>query len=239
MKTLLFARRTAQEILRDPLNLFFGLGFPILLLLLLSAIAHNVPVSLFSLDTLTPGIALFGLSFLSLFSAQLIAKDRESAFLMRLFTTPLAPADYILGYTLPLLPMALIQSTLCYLTALFLGLSWSPWILASAGLSLLTAIPFIALGLLCGSLLTPKAAEGLCGALLTNLTAWFSGAWFDVRMVGKPFEIVSNLLPFFHGTELGRGLLSGELNGSHLLWVLGYGLGLTLLAVWAFRRKMQ
>ena len=43
MKLLTFSGRTAKEILRDPLNLGFGIGFPIILLLLLSAIqAHSL-----------------------------------------------------------------------------------------------------------------------------------------------------------------------------------------------------
>ena len=69
MRMLTLARRNTKEILRDPLNLAFGLGFPLVLLLLLSAIQANIPVPLFALETLTPGITVFGLSFMSLFSA--------------------------------------------------------------------------------------------------------------------------------------------------------------------------
>ena len=46
MRALTFAKRTAKEILRDPLTLAFGLGFPVVLLLLLSAIQANIPVPL-------------------------------------------------------------------------------------------------------------------------------------------------------------------------------------------------
>ena len=80
MKLWAFSGRTAKEILRDPLNLCFGLGFPIVLLLLLSAIQANVPIELFAIGQLTPGITVFGLAFMTLFAATLIAKDRESAF---------------------------------------------------------------------------------------------------------------------------------------------------------------
>ena len=69
MRLLTFSRRCAKEILRDPLNLCFGLGFPLVLLLLLSAIQANIPVSMFEIDTLTPGITVFGLSFITLFCA--------------------------------------------------------------------------------------------------------------------------------------------------------------------------
>ena len=122
MKLLTFSGRTAKEIVRDPLNLAFGLGFPLVLLLLLSAIQANIPVSLFEIGQLTPGITVFGLAFMTLFSATLIAKDRESALLQRLYTTPLRASDFILGYILPLLPIAIAQTVACYLLSFLLGL---------------------------------------------------------------------------------------------------------------------
>ena len=125
MKMLTFAKRCTKEILRDPLNLGFGLGFPLVLLLLLSSLQANIPVSLFEINTLTPGITVFGLSFMTLFSATLIAKDRESALLQRLYTTPLTGIDVILGYMLPLLPIAIGQTVICYLFAIPLGLTVS------------------------------------------------------------------------------------------------------------------
>lgn len=90
MRLLAFSGRTAKEILRDPLNLFFGLGFPLVLIGLLTAIQANIPVPMFELDNLTPGITVFGLSFMTLFAAVLISKDllyaevlRENTYLSR------------------------------------------------------------------------------------------------------------------------------------------------------------
>ena len=122
MRLLTFSRRTAKEILRDPLNLFFGLGFPLVLIGLLTAIQANIPVEMFELEHLTPGITIFGLSFMTLFSAALISKDRESALLQRLYTTPLTASDFIFGYALPILPIAIAQAVICYIAAAFLGL---------------------------------------------------------------------------------------------------------------------
>ena len=123
MRMLTFAKRCTKEILRDPINLGFGLGFPLVLLFLLSAIQANIPVNMFEIDKLTPGITVFGLSFMTLFSATLVAKDRESALLQRLYTTPLTGIDFILGYMLPILPIALGQTVVCYLFAILLGLT--------------------------------------------------------------------------------------------------------------------
>ena len=180
MRMLSYSLRTVKEILRDPLNLGFGLGFPLVLLFLLSAIQANIPVSLFALEMLTPGLTVFGLAFMTLFSAALIAKDRSSSLLQRLYTTPLRPADYILGYMLPVLPISAAQCVLCYLAAACLGLKLTVNVLWAVLLLIPAEIFFIALGLLCGSVLTDKQVGGICGALLTNLTAWLSGVWFDL-----------------------------------------------------------
>ena len=122
---LAFARRCTKEILRDPATIFFGLGFPLILLLLLSTLQKNIPTPLFEINDLAPGICVFALSFFSLFAATLVAKDRESAFLQRLYTTPLTAADFILGYTLPMIPIALAEGVACYLCAMLLGLEFS------------------------------------------------------------------------------------------------------------------
>ena len=241
MKLMAISSRTAKEILRDPLNLFFGLGFPVILLLLLSAIQANVPVELFALNRLTPGIAVFGLSFMTLFAATLLSRDRESALLQRLYTTPLKASDFIFGYALPLLPMALVQTVICYGTALLLGLQPSWGILYAVAGTVPLAMFFIALGLLCGSVCTSKQVGGLCGALLTNLTAWLSGAWFDLELVGGVFEAAANVLPFTHGVHMGRALLAENIAGifPHLWWILGYMLLSILLAVLLFLRQMK
>lgn len=188
MRMLTFANRTFKEIIRDPLTVAFGLGFPLVVLLLLTAIQANVPVALFELDKLTPGICVFGLSFVSLFSAMLISKDRETSLQRRLFTTPLTAADFLLGYSLPMLPISFLQSVICYIAALILGLKPTVGILWALLFLLPAALLYIAIGLLCGSLLTDKQVGGICGALLTNLTAWLSGVWFDVSLMGKVFK---------------------------------------------------
>ena len=241
MRMLPFARRCAKEILRDPLNLAFGLGFPLVLLLLLSALQANIPVELFEIDTLTPGITVFGLSFMSLFSATLIAKDRESAFLQRLYTTPLTGLDFILGYMLPILPIALGQAAACYLFAIPLGWTVSVNIVYAILGVLPMAIFNISLGLLCGSIFGVKQVGGICGALLTNLSAWLSGVWFDLKLVGGFFEKAANALPFFHAAEAGKALFGGNcrLAGTHLLPVILYSILITAAAVFCFLRQMK
>ncbi|MBR6563865.1 MAG: ABC transporter permease [Clostridia bacterium] len=238
---LTFAKRNAKEILRDPINLCFGLGFPLVLLLLLSAIQANVPVVLFEIGTLTPGITVFGLSFITLFSATLVAKDRESAFLQRLFTTPLTAVDFIMGYMLPLLPITLGQAVICYLFAIPLGLEVNVNIIYAVIGLIPMAIFNISLGLLCGSLLGVKQVGGICGALLTNLSAWLSGVWFDLKLVGGFFEKIANVLPFVHAVEMEKALYSGnfDLAFSHILPIVLYSVITLVLAVVCFIKCMK
>ena len=241
MRMLTFAKRCTKEILRDPINLGFGLGFPLVLLLLLSALQANIPVSLFEINTLTPGITVFGLSFMTLFSATLIAKDRESALLQRLYTTPLTAFDFILGYMLPLLPITIGQTVICYLFAIPLGLTIGVNIVYAVLGIIPMAIFNIALGLLCGSVLGVKQVGGLCGALLTNLSAWLSGVWFDLKLVGGLFEKTAKALPFVHAVELEKALFNGNfsLAATHVLPILLYSVWITAIAVFCFLRQMK
>ena len=241
MRTLTFAKRTAKEILRDPLTMAFGLGFPVVLLLLLSAIQANIPVPMFEIQTLAPGMTVFGLSFMTLFSATLVAKDRESALLQRLYATPMTGWNFILGYMLPMLPIAFLQGVCCFLVGALLGLKLTINILLAALFVVPNSLFFIAMGLLLGSILNQKQVGGICGALLTNLTAWFSGIWFDLDLVGGTFKKIADILPFVHGVELEQAVAAGDMAAAlpHLPWVLGYGLAAIALAVTVFLNKMR
>ena len=241
MRMLTFAKRNAKEMLRDPLTLFFGLGFPLVLLLLLSAIQANIPVALFELQHLTPGITVFGLSFMTLFSATIISKDRSSALLQRLYTTPLTPADFILGYTLPIVPIAVAQCVICYLVAIVLGLPVTINIFYAVLFIIPVSVLYVGMGLFFGSFLSDKQVGGVCGGLLTNLSAWLSGTWFDLNLVGGVFRTIADALPFMHAVELERAVLAGNFADifPHLWWVLGYAAVILASAVWMVLRQMK
>lgn len=241
MKMFTFAVRNTKEILRDPLNLAFGLGFPLVLILLLSAIQANIPVPLFEISHLTPGITVFGLSFMSLFTATILAKDRGSSLLQRLYTTPLTSWDFILGYTLPMIPISLAQGVICYIAAMILGLPLHIHIVYALLLLIPVSLLYIGLGLLFGSILNDKQAGGICGALLTNVSAWLSGIWFDLELIGGAFRKIAYALPFVHAVEMERAVIAGNFSGilPHLWWVLGYAVTLFAAAVFLFLRQMK
>lgn len=247
MRWIAFTKRNAKEIILDPLMIIFGLGLPIALLLLLSAINNGIPEGHgpdnFKIENLTPGINVFAMSFLTLMSGLVLSKDRGSSLLQRLLTTPLTAVDYIVGYTLPMVPIALLQGIVCYLFALILGLPFSASIVVAILISMIPALMFTALGLLLGTILNDKQVGGICGALITNLTAWTSGTWFSLDLVGGAFKSVAQVLPFYHAVEMQKAILHGDYSGifceGHFWVVLGYTVVLSVLSVILFTSKMH
>lgn len=241
MRCMAFAGRNFKEIMRDPLTLIFGAGFPVVLLGLLTIIQSNIPVSLFELDYLTPGIAVFGLSFIALFSGLLLAKDRTTSFLTRLYSSPLKAWEYVVGYVLPLLPLYVAQGVLCYAFAMILGMEFSVNMLLAIVVNLPVALMFIGIGILSGSVFNDKQVGGIVGTLLTNVSAWLSGIWFDLSLMGEGFKSVAYALPFANAVDLGRAVISGDSSDiwGHLAIVSAYALVIFAAAVIAFNRKMK
>ena len=146
-----------------------------------------------------------------------------------------------MGYILPILPICIAQTLVCYAVAILLGLEVTVNILLSVIATLPVALFFISMGLLCGSIFTDKQVGGICGALLTNLSAWLSGTWFDLELVGGAFKKIAYALPFVHAVEMERAVLSGNYADifPHIYWVLGYAVAITIAAVFAFLHQMK
>ena len=245
MRMFLFAKRNIKEILRDPINLFFGLGFPLVLLALLSIINSAIPPEaknpMFQINNLAPGLTMFGSVFMALFAGMLLSKDRTSSFLMRLFTSPMTATDFILGYSLPMIVVTIVQATITLLVAGFLGLDININILFAIIMTALTSLLFVGTGLFFGSILNDKAVGGVCGALLTNVAGWLSGVFIPIDLIGGAFKTITNILPFYHSVEAIRISLSGNFNNllPHLLVVIGYTIVIFIFAIIIFNRKMN
>src|SRR5690625_4568218 len=242
MAVTAFATRNRKEILRDPLSIVFGIGFPLVILILLSFLQKSLPgmSDIFAIENFVPGIAVFGLTFISLFSGMLISGDRSSSYLMRLFTSPLSGIDYIIGYSYPLLPMAILQSAICFLTGVILGMPVSVNILFSIVALIPVAVLFISIGLMMGSVLSQKQMNG-AGAILTNSVLFLGGIMIPLNTIGGMFQTICNLLPFVHAVDLVQSVLSDNYSEvfQHLWWVLGYTAVIFILAVIFFKKKMK
>lgn len=244
-RILTFARRNTLEVLRDPISLFFGICFPIILLLLLTIINNAIPaeanMALYHIENLAPGIASFGLCFLSLFASMLVSKDRCSSFMLRLLTSPLTAWEFIAGYCLPLIPIGLAQVAVCYLASIILGLPVTVHLIGAILGTLPTIILYSSLGLLLGTVLSEKAVGGICGALLTNLAGWLSGTWFSIEMIGGAFETICKALPFYCSSLASQALLNGNMKEAlpNLLVVTIWAVLAFLAAVIIFLGNMK
>lgn len=242
MRALIFGTRCRKELLRDPVSLVFSVGLPVVLLLLMQLIFRSTggAVETFRLEVFTPGIALFSLTFLCMFAAMLLAGDRDSAYLSRLYASPMTARDFLAGYCLPLLPLGLAQGAVCFAAALCLGLRPTVGILRCLLAMIPVILLFIALGLLLGSILRYRQV-GPVASIVVQVAALSSGMWFDLELIGGAFRTVCRALPFAHGVELLRGALEGA---APALWenlgcLLGYTAAIALAAVWLFRRQMR
>lgn len=244
MRIYLFAKRNAKEILRDPVNLFFGLGFPLILLALLSVINASIPPEannpMFEIENLAPGLAMFGTAFMALFAGMLLAKDRTSSFLTRLFASPMTAWDFLAGYTAPLLVMTAAQAAITLLVSCLCELPVTVNIIPAVLTTVLTSFLFIGIGLLCGSLMNDKAVGGVCGALLTNFAGWLSGVFIPIDLIGGVFQKAAHILPFYHAIEAIKSALVGDIPAMlpHAGIVLVYTTAIYIAAVLAFRIQM-
>jgi ABC-2 type transport system permease protein len=245
MKWWIFTKRCFKEVLRDPLTVVFGIGFPVVLLVLLSVMNLNIPkeaeMTLFKIENLAPGVMVFGFSFLALFGGLLLSTDRDTAFLTRLYTSPLRAVDFLVGYALPLVPIGFVQVICCIVVSFCFGLAPTAHLLTLFAFLLPVLLLFVGIGLLAGSLFNARQVGSLCGALLTNLSAWLSGTWFSLDLLGKGFRAVAYALPFANAVDAARAALAGDLALAlrHVWIVLVYAIAVLTLAVVVFRRKMK
>ena len=235
-----FAGRNGKELLRDPVTLIFGVALPVALLAVMSLIQSNAPVEVFAIRSLAPGIAAFSLAFVSMFAAMLIAKDKSTSFLLRVFASPMLPWEYILGYALPMLPIGAAQCAVCFFTALCFGLPFGWNTLGAVAVLLPSAVLYTAFGLLFGVLLSDKQAAPV-NSILVQCAVLLGGTWFAPSLVGGAFETICKLLPFVHATESARAALAGDYAAAlpHLAWIAGWAVLLFVAAVLLFKRKMQ
>ena len=238
MRTINFAKRNFKELVRDPISLVFEILLPIFLLFIFQQ--FNIPDEAYKLSNFTPGIIIFGFSFITLFTATLIAKDRESSLLIRLGTSPMKYHEYILGYILSILPIIIIQTILFFIVAILLGLEFSFSIIIAILISIIVSLLFISLGILIGSLVSEKATGGL-GSLVVQLVCFTSGMYFSKDLVGRGFSIICDILPFESCLNIIKGFLNndfGIISLRNIIVFSIYTILIFILSIIVFKKKM-
>ena len=240
-RTVTLAKRNVLEILRDPLSFIFLLGMPLLLEILFYYLFHKMTPQ-FEMQYLAPGIVVFAQSFLSLFSGILISIDRNTAFLTRLYVSRAKAHEFVLGYTLALLPVTFLQSALFFLVGGILDPSiWSARMIPAVLVSLLPAVFFIGCGLLIGSLCGERSVGGVASAVIAGQSV-LSGMWFPLDGLDGGIVTLMKALPFKNAVDLVRSVSLGTWDGAHpasLFIVLAYAAAVYALGVFVFGRRMR
>ena len=238
MRTLNFARRNFKEIIRDPLSIIFSVLLPLFLLFIFKQI--NIPNESYELHNFTPGIIVFGFSFITLFTAMLVSKDRTSSLLIRLGISPMKPIEYILGYMLSIIPLIIIQNVLFFILAIFLGLSFSINIIWAMLISIVVAILFIAIGIIIGSLFSEKASSGI-SSIVVQLVCFTSGMYFPRELLGDAFSKICEYLPFESCVTIIKGIMNNNLENitiRNIIVFLVYTIIIFTISIIVFRKKM-
>ncbi len=250
-RALAFAGRNAKELLRDPLSYLFCMGFPVVMLALMTVINAAIPpeanMTLFQISSLSPGNAVFGLSFVMLFGTLSVSRDRSGAFLTRLRSSPMTPADFLAGYGLPLLAVAAGQYGVNILCSLAIaGLTHAPLSFSGLLLGYVALLPIavflIALGILFGSLFSDKSAPPCC-SILISLCGVMGGIWFDLGALPQEsfLAVLCKILPFSHATNGARAAVAGDLAGMvsaipvPALWAAAAVIGAILIFRWRLK----
>ena len=250
-RTMVFAKRNLIEVYRDPLSWIFCIAFPIVMLIIMSIVNSAIPKeagnTLFRIDNLAGGIAIFGQMFIMLFTAIAVAKDRNGAFLTRLYSSPMKSGDFVWGYILPMLLTAVIQVAISLIAAIVISLI-TGYSLNLLGLLLAvaavipSALMFAAIGFLFGTFFNDKAAPGIC-SIIISLGAMLGGIWFDVEGVGGFMYKLGRCLPFLYATKLARSAIDLEFGFTEfllpLMVVVFAAAILTIIASIVFNGKMR
>ena len=238
MRTLNFAKRNFKEIIRDPLSIIFSVLLPLFLLFIFKQI--NIPNESYELHNFTPGIVVFGFSFITLFTAMLVSKDRTSSLLIRLGISPMKPIEYILGYMLSIIPLTLIQNVLFFILAIALGLSFSINIIWAILISIVVAILFIAIGIILGSLFSEKASSGI-SSIVVQLVCFTSGMYFPRELLGDVFSRICEYLPFESCVTIIKGVMNANLESVTIRNIIVFSIYTILaliISILIFKEKM-
>ena len=249
MKIRAFAVRNVKEIVRDPLSYIFALGFPVVMLVIMTIVNESIPpeagMDIFRIQKLAPGVTVFGFTFVMLFTTILVSKDRCSAFIDRMQAAPVTGAQYLAGYVLPIVALGILQCLITYAAALVTALVTGDELsMAGLGISMILLLPvlvmFTALGVIFGCICGEKAAPGVSSVLIT-VASILGGVWMDIRAVGGVLYDIASWLPFMPAVELARGAVTGtgENQMQYLAITVIYAAAAVMLAAVVFGRKMR
>ena len=242
MTALAYTRFELVRTFRNVRLLVFSLGFPLILYFAIAAPNRHerdfgstgISLPLYYMV----GLVSFGTMMALISSGARIATERTDGWTRQLRITPLSTRAYFRAKVLTGYAVAVTTIVLLYAAGLSLGVSLSAgrW-LEMTGLILVGLLPFAALGVLLGHLLTADSIGPASGGVV-SLLALVSGTWFPVN--SGFLHDVGQFLPSYWLVQASHVSLDGR-GWSATGWIVvaAWTAALVVLARAAYRRDTE
>jgi ABC-2 type transport system permease protein len=240
-----FQRLLATELklsVREPLLLFWGLAFPVGLLIVLGIAGPKKPQhSLGDVKLIvayTPVVMVFTLTILALSALPAaLASYRDKGYLRRLSTTPigavrLLAAQIIINFALAAGAVILIALVSHFAFSVALPRQFGGFLLAL----LLAMGAMLSLGTLIAAVAPSQRIAAAAGSLLFFPLMFFAGLWVPQAEMGAGLRNISHYTPLGAAVPAVQNAIAGHWPGTvHLLVLAAYAVVLCALAARLFR----
>ncbi|HMK97997.1 MAG TPA: ABC transporter permease [Acidimicrobiales bacterium] len=237
MSAVTYARYDLLRVVRNRRFFIFSIGFPLVLYLVIAGsnktrTLEGIPFPVYYLT----GMVAWGSMNGVVSGGGIISLERSLGWTRQLRVTPLPAWAYLLSKVVRGYLMAAVTIVILYAAALSLNvrLTLAGWLLMT-GLILVGLLPFAALGIMLGHLLSPDSLGPALGGL-SALFALLGGAWGPLGQTGV-FHDIARALPSYWLVQAGAaGLTHTAWSATGWIVIAVWAAGLTRLAMFAYRR---
>jgi ABC-2 type transport system permease protein len=208
MAAITYARYDLIRVVRNRRFFIFSLGFPLVLFLVIAGPNQHsklggIPFPVYYMT----GMVAFGTMNAVVAGGGIIALERQVGWTRQLRITPLPAWAYILSKVIRGYAMACVSIAVLYVAGVALGVNLPivGWLLMT-GLIFVGLLPFSALGILLGHLLSPDSLGPALGGL-SALFALLGGAWGPLANKGALLSIAKGL-PSYWLVQAGKAGLT-------------------------------
>ncbi|HEX5308322.1 MAG TPA: ABC transporter permease [Solirubrobacteraceae bacterium] len=217
MSSLAYTRFELLRVLRNRRFFFLSLGFPLILYFLIAGSSRST-TNLAKTGISAPlyfmvGMIAFGTMGAMLSSGARIAAERAVGWNRQLRISPLSTRSYLRAKVLTAYLMALLSMAVLYVSGAVLGVSMSlsDWVSMTL-LILVCLVPFAALGIAIGHMLTPDSIGPAMGGGVA-LFAFLGGTWFPLPSQGFLHD-VGQVLPSYWLVQASHVAIGGHPMGT-------------------------